>query len=97
LATESLWNVKQLADWCKKAFEIEAFAERIANTLNFVLKSLVGPEGTEITIKNPEKVSFKPVELLDDLAFIYTKLSEIEFFCKSVVKDDRSFKPEYLN
>ncbi len=86
-----------MSDWCKKAFEIEAFAERIANTLNFVLKSLVGPEGTEITIKHPEKVSFKPVELLDDLAFIYTKLSEIEFFCKSVVKDDRSFKPEYLN
>jgi hypothetical protein len=43
LAKESLWNVKQLSSWCKKAFEVEAFAERIANTLNFVLKSLVGP------------------------------------------------------
>lgn len=48
-------------------------------------------------MKSPEKLSFKPVELLDDLAFIYTNLSHIEYFCKSVVKDERSFKPEYLN
>jgi ubiquitin conjugation factor E4 B len=69
----------------------------MANTLNFVLKYLVGPDGSENSIKNPEKVSFKPVDLLDDLAFIYTNLSQIEFFCRAVVKDDRSFKPEYIN
>lgn len=62
-----------------------------------MLKSLVGPEFREISIKNPEKVHFKPNELLDDLTFIYTNLSCIESFCKSVVKDERSFKLEYLN
>ena len=65
--------------------------------MNFVLRSLVGPEGSETQIKNPEKVNFKPVELLNDIAFVYTKLQEIEYFCKAVVKDERSFKPEYLN
>lgn len=44
LASESLWNVKQLSTWNKQIFENETFAERIANTLNFVLKNLVGPE-----------------------------------------------------
>ena len=62
-----------------------------------MLKSLVGPESTELQVKNQEKLSFKPVDLLDDLAFIYTNLSSIDYFCKSVVKDERSFKPEYLN
>lgn len=86
-----------MSSWCKKAFEVEAFAERIAHTLNFVLKSLVGPEGSEIQVKDPDTLNFKPVQLLDDLAFIYTNLSHIEFFCKSVVRDERSFKIEYLN
>jgi hypothetical protein len=31
-----------MSDWCKKIFNNEAFAERIAHTLNFVLKHLVG-------------------------------------------------------
>ena len=34
----------QLSEWCSEIFRNEAFAERIANTLNFVLKHLVGPD-----------------------------------------------------
>ena len=30
LAGECLWNSKQLSTWCKKIFDNEAFAERIA-------------------------------------------------------------------
>lgn len=48
-------------------------------------------------IKNPEKVHFKPIELLDELVVIYTNLQENEYFCKAVVKDERSFKIDYLN
>lgn len=44
LAGECLWNTKQLSGWCKEIFDTEAFAERIAQTLNFVLKNLVGPD-----------------------------------------------------
>ena len=65
--------------------------------MNFVLKSLVGPEFREISIKDPEKVAFKPSELLADLTFIYTNLSVIDHFCKAIVKDERSFKIEYLD
>ena len=72
LASESLWNVKQLSLWCKEAFDNETFSERIANTLNYVLSTLVGPESTEIQVRNPDKINFKPVELLDDLSFIYS-------------------------
>lgn len=87
----------QLSDWCKEIFKNEAFAERIANTLNFVLKHLVGPECSRVQIKDPESVSFKPAILLHELCTIYTNLQEIEYFCISVVKDERSFKPEYIN
>lgn len=38
LAGECLWNTKQISTWCKQAFLNEAFAGRIAQTMNFVLK-----------------------------------------------------------
>ena len=44
LAGECVWNVEQLSEWCKDIFKSEAFAERIAHTLNFVLMNLVGPD-----------------------------------------------------
>lgn len=62
-----------------------------------MLKHLVGPECTQTQVKNPEAVAFKPIDVLSDLCVIYTNLAEIPHFCKSVVKDDRSFRPEYLN
>ena len=97
LASECVWNVQQLSEWCRDIFVNEAFAERIANTLNFVLSHLVGPECQRTQIKDAEGVSFKPVQLLSELCAIYANLSEIPHFCKSVVKDERSFKQEYLN
>lgn len=48
-------------------------------------------------IKNPEKVAFKPMELLKELAVIYGNLSEIDHFCRGVVKDDRSFSTDNFN
>jgi len=41
-------------------------------------------------------VFFKKTELISDLIVIYTNLSEIEAFCKAVVRDERSFRLEYL-
>lgn len=96
LAGECIWIVLQLSDWCKEIFVNEGFAERIANTLNFVLKHLVGPESSQIQIKDPESVGLKPLKLLQELCTIYTNLQEIPYFCKSVAKDTRSFSPEYL-
>lgn len=87
----------QLSDWCKAIFNNEDFSERIANTLNFVLSHLVGDQCARTQIRDPDSVSFKPIPLLQELCTIYTNLSEIPHFCKSVVKDERSFKPEYLN
>ena len=48
-------------------------------------------------MKNPEKLSFKPIELMKDLSVIYTNLSEFDHFCKAVVNDDRSFDKEHFN
>jgi hypothetical protein len=56
----------------------------------------VGPEVVEINIDKPEKVAFKMPELIGDLIHIYTNLGSFESFCKSVVKDDRSFKIQFL-
>jgi len=74
LAGECIWIVLQLSEWCKEIFKNEAFAERIANTLNFVLKHLVGPEMVRVQIKDPESVSFKQIKLLVELCTIYTNL-----------------------
>jgi len=92
-----MWISKELSDWAKEIFNNEAFAERMANTLNFVLKQLVGPECFEIKIKDPNAVHFNPKQLVSDLTIIYSNLQDIEEFCKKVVKDDRSFKLEYMN
>ncbi len=62
-----------------------------------MLKNIVGPDCSLTQIKNPEKVAFKPLELLKDLCVIYSNLSEIEHFCKAVVKDDRSFSSDNFN
>lgn len=94
LAGECLWNVKQLSGWCKKIFDNEAFAERIACNCNFVLKNVLD-QNTQV--KNPEKISFKPIELLQDLSVIYGNLSEFEHFSRAVVNDDRSFSSDNFN
>jgi hypothetical protein len=60
--------------------------------------NLVGPNSqTRTSIKDPESVALDPIKLLKELCTIYTNLSVIPHFCSSVVKDERSFKPEYLN
>lgn len=61
------------------------------------MKHLVGPEMVRVQIKDPESVSFKQIKLLVELCTIYTNLQEIDYFCHCVVKDDRSFKAEYMN
>jgi|LauGreDrversion4_2_1035121.scaffolds.fasta_scaffold171202_2 hypothetical protein len=48
LAGECIWIIQQLSDWCKDIFNNEAFSERIANTLNFVLSHLVGQNSSRI-------------------------------------------------
>ena len=50
-----------------------------------------------VQIKDPESVSFKQIKLLVELCTLYTNLQEIDYFCHCVVKDDRSFKAEYMN
>lgn len=54
-----------------------------------------GDQNTQV--KNPEKISFKPIELLKDLSVIYSNLSEFDHFCKAVVNDDRSFDSDNFN
>jgi len=97
LAGECIKTCEQLSEWCKEIFSNELYAERIAHTLNFVLMNLVGQDSHRIGVKDPESIGFKPIALLKELCTIYANLAGIAHFCKSVVKDDRSFRQEYFN
>ena len=57
---------------------------------------LVGPQGRELKVKDPEKYHFRPRELLSKLVQIYVNMRTEEDFSNAVQHDSRSFKPQLL-
>jgi ubiquitin conjugation factor E4 B len=96
LSNECMWIVKEIANWAKESFNNEVFTARIASSFNLVLKKIVGPHCIELKVQNPKKYKFNPLKLLVDLVHIYTDLSTIEMFNKTVA-GDTNFDLEYMH
>jgi ubiquitin conjugation factor E4 B len=91
-----MWIVKEIANWAKESFNNEVFTARIASSFNLVLTKIVGPHCIELKVQNPKKYKFNPLKLLVDLVHIYTDLSTIEMFNKTVA-GDTNFDLKYMH
>lgn len=73
------------------AFCSSEIVDRLASMLNYNLVSLVGPKCGELKVKNPEKYSFHPKQLLKALTTVYVNLAGEDEFISAIARDSRSF------
>jgi ubiquitin conjugation factor E4 B len=66
--------------------------------LNYNLVQLVGPKCTDLKVKNPEKYSFNPKNLLSDIIDIYLHLAppNRNEFVIAVARDGRSYSAQHF-
>ncbi|XP_065842413.1 ubiquitin conjugation factor E4 B-like isoform X2 [Oscarella lobularis] len=67
--------------------------DRLAAMLNFNMQQLCGPKCSDLKVKNPEKYSFNPRALLNQLVDIYLHLDSPQFVM-AVANDERSYRIE---
>jgi ubiquitin conjugation factor E4 B len=95
LGNETIYLFKYLSEGIKQPFLRNEIVDRLAAMLNFNLVILVGPKCTELKVRNPEKYSFKPRELLSNIVDIYLNLDSPEFQL-AVARDGRSYDAKYF-
>lgn len=78
------------------AFCSSEIVDRLASMLNYNLVSLVGPKCGELKVKEPEKYSFHPKQLLKALTTVYVNLADQDEFISAVARDTRSFRVEFF-
>jgi ubiquitin conjugation factor E4 B len=71
--------------------------ERIAGMLDYFMMFLAGPERKKLRIKDPERLGFKPKELLTQITDIYLHLTQGDpagVFHEAVARDARSYRDQ---
>merc|ERR1712083_1033797 len=72
-------------------FSHPTMVDRLAAMLNYFLKTLTGPERKNFKVKNLEKYSFKPGEVVTQITQIYLHLESSPTFLQSICGDGRSY------
>lgn len=76
-------------------FLSDHFVSRMAETLTYYLNQLLGPQVTNLNVKDPTKYNFRPRELLTDIVTIFINFASHEEhgrdFVQSVASDERSY------
>ncbi|TRM64104.1 ubiquitin elongating factor core-domain-containing protein [Schizophyllum amplum] len=78
----------------KAPFMMPEIVDRLAAMLDYNLNALIGARYQELHVRNPEKLSFKPRELLSDIIQIFINLSDQPDFVRAVANDGRSYSKE---
>ncbi|KAA1469869.1 hypothetical protein DENSPDRAFT_835542 [Dentipellis sp. KUC8613] len=78
----------------KEPFMMPEIVDRLAAMLDYNLDALAGPRCQELKVKNKEKYSFNPRQLLSDVLQVYLNLSDQVNFVQAVARDGRSYKKE---
>lgn len=94
LASETVDMIHYLSDKIQDQFLIPQLADRLAAMLNFNLQQLCGPKCNNLKVRNPEKYSWKPKVLLNQLVDIYLHLDKSSFFPEAIANDERSYSKE---
>lgn len=80
-----------------RSFVKSEIVDRLASMLDYNLEAIAGPKCSELKVKNPEKYSFNPKNLLINISKIFVNLSQEEEFINAVSRDGRSFKISTFN
>ena len=72
----------------------DVLVSRVACTLNNHLLKLTGRRMGELKVDDPDKVGFRPRELVRHICAVYANLGGKDEFCKAVSQDGRSFSDE---
>ncbi|KAH7885208.1 ubiquitin elongating factor core-domain-containing protein [Phlebopus sp. FC_14] len=78
----------------KAPFMMPEIVDKLAAMLDYNLEALVGPKCQELKVKEPEKYSFNPKQLLSDILQVYLNLRDQEEFARAVANDGRSYRKE---
>lgn len=76
----------------KDAFMTPEIVSRLAAMLDYNLDLLVGPRMTELKVKDPQKVGFKPRDLLRQILSVYLNLCTRQEFIQAIAADGRSYR-----
>ncbi|GAA5905285.1 hypothetical protein JCM6882_003736 [Rhodosporidiobolus microsporus] len=94
LGHESLRLIKLFAAETVAPFLTPEIVDRLAAMLDMNLSLLAGPRTQDLKVKDPEKLRFRPKELLTDVLEIFLQLGPHEAFQQAVAKDGRSYSKE---
>jgi ubiquitin conjugation factor E4 B len=88
--------LKMFTAEAKRPFMMPEIVDRLAAMLDYNLVALVGPKANNLSVKDKEKIRFRPRELLSDLIQIFLNLSVQEEFIRAVANDGRSYSKEWF-
>ena len=96
LGENSLNMFSYLTKASKEAFLVPEIVDKLAAMLNYNLAQLCGPRCRELKVHNPDKLNWKPKQLLQRLVEIYLNI-ECDKFAIAVANDERSYHGELFN
>ncbi|TNY19299.1 ubiquitin elongating factor core-domain-containing protein [Rhodotorula diobovata] len=97
LGHESLRLLKLFAHETKEPFLTPEIVDRLAAMLDSNLSLLAGPRCQDLKVKDPEKLKFRPKELLADVLACFLELGPHAQFQAAVAKDGRSYSRDLFN
>ncbi|SCZ89888.1 BZ3500_MvSof-1268-A1-R1_Chr1-3g01640 [Microbotryum saponariae] len=97
LGTESLRLLKLFAGEAQEPFLTPEIVDRLAAMLDMNLSMLAGPRCQELKVREPEKLNFRPKELLSDVLAIFLELGPRSEFQYAVAKDGRSYSKDLFD
>jgi len=95
-STQILKIMRLLTEKTLAPFLLDDMIQRMAEALNFVLDKIAGKKTMELKVSNPEKLGFKPKDMLSLLSEIYMNLAVSDTFAMAVVKDGRCYNQKTL-
>ncbi|KIY45637.1 hypothetical protein FISHEDRAFT_48948 [Fistulina hepatica ATCC 64428] len=91
LSRSTVELLKMFTAETKPPFMMPEIIDRLAAMLDYNLNVLVGPRYQELKVRDPEKLHFRPRELLSDLIQIFLNLCDQPDFVLAVAGDGRSY------
>ncbi|GAA5900931.1 hypothetical protein JCM8208_007568 [Rhodotorula glutinis] len=97
LGHESLRLLKLFTHETKEPFLTPEIVDRLAAMLDMNLSVLAGPRCQDLKVRDPEKLKFRPKELLADVLACFLELGPHLEFQSAVAKDGRSYSRDLFN
>jgi len=97
MGSETIEVLELMTTGIKAVITHPTMTDRLAAMLNYFLKTLTGPERKNFKVKNLDKYSFKPGDVVAKITQIYINLGDSERFLSSVSGDGRSYSKELFS